>query len=504
MNIFQAFQAGRIILLVVLAGIFLFLALGRPLSKRIRTLVFVVLAGALLSYPNFGFFHVYQYGTIHYWDAYHYFIGAKYLPELGYFKLYEATYVAGRELGAFSDITYVRDLPTYLGRWVSSIDAQVVRGRFSGERWEMFKRDLAFLHPRVPKWPAFFLDHGYNDPPPRALLLHLLVRWVPANRLTLDVLTLLDYLLMVVAFGFVWRAFGTIPTALTFAFLALSFFGRFDLIGGSILRWDWVAALLVGVAAFTRGFGRTAGILFAYAILARIFPVLFLVPLAIKWVQGRRARTSDRTLTHCLVWAIGAVLAVMLGLAVAGSRLPMIPEYIAKIHVHNQSTSTNRIGLGPFLISNSALWTVNADGTTSLDEATIPAARPAPYVLPMVSALYLLGVLPLILRARPLESLMYAMPLIYCAISLASYYYAFLALLVLLPWEGGRTDSVRLIEAVSLTVITAVSYAFEIGSPDFVPLFYKVSIQMGLFFLVWLAFEYARLHSPAGNIEVRS
>ena len=149
MNIFQAFQAGRIILLVVLAGIFLFLALGRPLSKRIRTLVFVVLAGALLSYPNFGFFHVYQYGPIHYWDAYHYFIGAKYLPELGYFKLYEATYVAGRELGAFADITHVRDLPTYRGRWVSSIDAQAVRGRFAGERWEMFKRDLAFLQSRA-------------------------------------------------------------------------------------------------------------------------------------------------------------------------------------------------------------------------------------------------------------------------------------------------------------------------------------------------------------------
>lgn len=504
MNIFQAFQAGRIILLLVLAGIFLFLALGRPLSKRTRTLVFVVLGGALLSYPNFGFFHVYQYGTIHYWDAYHYFMGAKYLPELGYFKLYEATYVAGRELGAFSDITHVRDLPTYLGRWVSSIDAQAVRGRFSGERWEMFKRDLAFLHPRVPKWPAFFLDHGYNDPPPRALLLHLLVRWVPANRLTLGVLTSLDYLLMVVAFGFVWWAFGNIPAALTCAFLALSFFSRFDFIGGSILRWDWMAALLGGVAAFTRGFGRTAGILFAFAILARIFPVLFLVPLAIKWLQGRRAGRADRTLTHCLVWAIGAVLAVTLGLAGAGSRLPVIPEYIAKLYVHNQSASTNRVGLGPFLMSSSALWIEHADGSASLDEATVPAARPAPYILLMVSTLYLLGVLPLILRTRPLESLMYAVPLIYCAISLASYYYAFLALLVLLPWEGGRTDSVRLIEAVSLTVITAVSYAFEIGSPHFLPLFYKASIQMGLFFLVWIFFEYARLHSSAGNIEVRS
>jgi hypothetical protein len=198
------------------------------------------------------------------------------------------------------------------------------------------------------------------------------------------------------------------------------------------------------------------------------------------------------------------VLAVTLGLAAAGFHLPVIPEYIAKLHVHNQSASTNRVGLGPFLLSTSALWTVHADGSASLDEATIPAARPAPYFLPMVSALYLLGVLPLILRARSLESVMFAAPLIYCAIPLASYYYAFLALLVLLPWEGGRTDSIRLIEATLLTVITAVSYAFEIISPHFLPLFYKASIQMGLFFLVWIFLEYARLHSPAGNREVGS
>lgn len=183
----------------------------------------------------------------------------------------------------------------------------------------------------------------------------------------------------------------------------------------------------------------------------------------------------------------------------------MIPEYIAKIHVHNQSAFTNRVGLGPCLLSSSASWAVNdADGSSSLDEATLPTARPAPYILPLVSALYLLAALPLILRARPLESVMYAVRLIYCALSLASYYYAFLALLVLLPWDERRTDSVCLVEAFSLTVITAVSYAFEINSAHFLPLFYKASIQMGLFLLVWLVFEDARRHAPTGNIEVRA
>jgi hypothetical protein len=97
---------------------------------------------------------------------------------------------------------------------------------------------------------------------------------------------------------------------------------------------------------------------------------------------------------------------------------------------------------------------------------------------------------------------MYAIPLIYCALSLASYYYAFLALLLLLPWEEGRTDGLRLVQGVFLILITTVSYAFELGSDGFLSLFYKVSIQMGLFFAVWLAFEYARLRGPAANAAV--
>ncbi|MGH7315436.1 MAG: hypothetical protein ACREJS_04170 [Candidatus Rokuibacteriota bacterium] len=495
MNPFPAFLAGRIVLLLALTGILFSLALGRPLSRRGRTLLFVVLAGALLSYPNFGLFHVYQYGTIHYWDAYHYFMGSKYLPELGYFKLYEATYLAGRELGAFADVPYVRDLPTYRGRWVSSIDGPAVRARFSPDRWEMFKRDLAFFLPRVTKWRALFLDHGNNDPPPRALLMHALLRWVPASPLTLGVLTSLDYLLMAVAFGFVWWAFGAVPAAVSIAFLTLSFFGRFDFIGGSILRWDWIAALLVGVAAFARGFGSAAGVLFAYMVVARIFPALLLVPLGIKWLHGRFTGTVDRALTRCVLWAIGLALAVTLTFAALGFRVAVVPEYLAKLQVHSQSASTNRVGLGSVLITSAAVWIENPDGTVVLDEETVPAARPAPYVLPLVSALYLLVALPLIFRAGPLEGMMYGVPLIFCAISLASYYYAFLVLLVLLPWGEGSADRARLVEMTLLGALTVVSYGFELRSSDFMPLFYKVSIQTGLFFVVWIAVEYARLHS---------
>src|SRR5574341_1222945 len=134
-------------------------------SARILLLVLGLLVAALLSYPNFGFFHGRQWGHIHYWDVFHYFMGAKYLPELGYDRLYEATVVAGRELGAFGSVTHVRDLTTYGARAVDAIDARELRGHFSEARWQAFKQDLAFFIPRVGSWPGPLADHGYNDPP---------------------------------------------------------------------------------------------------------------------------------------------------------------------------------------------------------------------------------------------------------------------------------------------------------------------------------------------------
>ena len=99
---------------------------------------------------------------------------------------------------------------------------------------------------------------------------------------------------MATAFAFAWWGFGSVPAMLAFAFLWLSPLARFDFIGGSLLRWDWLAALVIGAAAFARGWAGAAGALLGYATLARIFPALFLLPLAVKWVQGRRTGDGRR------------------------------------------------------------------------------------------------------------------------------------------------------------------------------------------------------------------
>ena len=51
-----------------------------------------------LSWWNLGRFHFNPF--IHYYEFYHYYLGAKYAPELGYTRLYECTVAAEDEYRA--------------------------------------------------------------------------------------------------------------------------------------------------------------------------------------------------------------------------------------------------------------------------------------------------------------------------------------------------------------------------------------------------------------------
>ena len=60
--------------------------------------------------------------------------------------------------------------------------------------------------------------------------------------------------------------------------------------------------------------------------------------------------------------------------------------------------------------------------------------------------------------------------------------------------DGG--DPVRLVEMALLALVSAAGYAFEMASHEYLPLFYKATMQLGLFLVFWLVFEYIRLSQP--------
>jgi hypothetical protein len=505
MTLYQAIIAGRIALLLALAALCLRFAVTGKATARFRAVGMVVLIGALASYPNFGVLHPersgYSAGAIHYYDTFHYFVGAKYFSELGYTGLYEATLVAAHDLGALKQIPGTRDLSDYTFRPASAMDAVAVRARFTPDRWRQFKEDIAYFGPRIDAWPELLTDRGYNDPPSRALLLQALVNRVPAGPRWLLILTSLDYLLMTAAFVAAWRTFGARRSMLALAFLGLNFFARFDWIGGSLLRWDWIAAVILAVSAYASGRGTVAGLCLGYATLARIFPGVFFVPLAIKWVVGRLRGTADRTLDSCLAAGIGLVFLATAMVITFGESRSHAAEFVSKIQAHAADQAVNAIGLRSVLALGRAPWRVTPEGTPYVAGPELEKAQPPRYLMPLLAAGCLLLLAPLIVRVPPAESLLYAVPLIYCGLSLSGYYYSFLVLLVLLPADrNGQVQRIGLVETALLLCVTAVAYAFELADAAMLPLFYRASALLGVFLAIWIALEYVRC--PAERVEV--
>ena len=332
---------------VLLAGR---LCSGTRRQGLVRGLGFGLLAlAAPLAYTNFGLFA--GYWSVHYHDAAHYFLGAKYAPELGYTRLYDCLATAAwQEQRWPSDADQpVRDLRSNELRPLSAAlkDGPLCTARFTPARWSDFRRDAVFfqsqLHPAA--WSALLTDHGYNATPIWTWLLRTLVlRDRPASLAWLATLSHLDdvgygLLLLALLWGFGVRAgvLGALIIGLGFPWIALW-------TGGGLGRSLWLLAAITGLACVRRGRVVSGGTLLGLSAGLQVFPLLFLagpaLALAADWV---RRQPIDRDRKRLLLSALFS-LALLFALSFAGDGL--WADFFRNSIKHAASTSTNRIGIG--------------------------------------------------------------------------------------------------------------------------------------------------------------
>ena len=139
---------------------------------------------AVAAYTNFGHFH--GAGMVHHWEQFHYFIGSKYFPEVGYDGIYTASLAAERELELGHRIqSHIRDLRTNevvpVGALINHMAE--VRDRFSDERWALFKEDIRYFIERnqYGYFSRIRRDHGYNPTPTWTFSARLFSSWPAAS-----------------------------------------------------------------------------------------------------------------------------------------------------------------------------------------------------------------------------------------------------------------------------------------------------------------------------------
>ena len=244
---------------------------------------------------------------VHTWDMRVYFPAVKYVDELGYDGVYLASVkaYADEELdGSLEPIasTRLRDLRDYEMRTVQELSDEIhaVKNRFSPERWNELKRDMAYFWGAMGK--AGYLDslrdHGGNATPAWLLPAYWIYRSADANESTFLWAALLDPLLLLLFFGVAWRTFG-----LRVALVCMVAYGSATIYqfgsnwGGSTLRSDWMVLIGLGVCALRSRRLVLAGMLLGWAAMIRAFPALALAFLAapIGWrlFDAMRAPATD-------------------------------------------------------------------------------------------------------------------------------------------------------------------------------------------------------------------
>ena len=416
---------------------------------------------SIVVYNNFFVFHgAPQPGSrvyVHLHDAAHYYLGGKYFDELGYTDLYTAMLRAEAEL--YQDrfrALEARDLETYELVHITVLlrKSDPVKAAFTPKRWASFQQDVRYFRERLgQQYGGILKDHGYNPTPVWTLIGGSLAQLVPAGSATgILLLCLLDELLLVALFFAVYRAFGVEAMLLAIIEYCIVFGAGFGWTGGAFLRYLWLFGVVTAVCLLRRRRWAMAGSLLALATMLRVFPCFFALPIflrgALRGWKSRRLPPSryvrfSVAFTLTCVLLFGATLVMPRGFG-------QWREFHANLQIHMKNISPNVVGLTEVLA-----WRPWADREVTAEEfEALKERRRGIRNLQMV-----LVFVPLLCfafwrmrRRSDRGSLIWTLPLLFCGLSLAAYYYAFLILIPLFfrrtPWR-----------IVLLFVIETASYA---------------------------------------------
>jgi hypothetical protein len=349
---------GRLGLAAVSIGLLAFAYRARA-NATLRPVALALLTMA----STWGVFNYYQFDKVVFTttgdtaDATFYYLNGKFFDELGYFRLYEAMLVADDEgERRFAKIARYRDLVAYkdiLPRSTAISRADDVKGHFSDAQWDAFKHDVAHLA-RVSKqnWSYFFIDHGYNPPPPWTFVGGSLAKLCPVEHLKW--ITSVDIALIAILMMLIAWSFGIEAMFAALLFFVVTFSGRWPIVGQSLLRFDWLFGLVSSMCFLKKGHHGKAGFALLYAALNRVFPAAFGVAAAIFFVREivQKKALSNEMRRFVLGAAVCVVVIGGGALVTQGADAYIESAQNLALHGGPESYSSHRVGFGDALLFN--------------------------------------------------------------------------------------------------------------------------------------------------------
>lgn len=346
---------------------------GRPIAERWKRFIGVGLGVVAICL----YFHAFKFGYPKYWhrwDQYHYYMGAKYFPEIKYDGLYKCSAIAQHQLGL---VTYSEpddkggmrqrriDMKAELEARTKTVrnlggdnllmkvddliaNPEQCTSRFSPARWEQYKRDVQFFRIVSDKkyWEDMQRDHGYNPPPVWTLAGYLISNLHDAEVWFMQAIAMIDIAYLLGVFAALWWAFGWRVAAVGAIFWGTQASAPFYWTGGAFLRQDWLFFMVLSACLARKRYFALAGAAMVYCGLLRIFPGLIVIGWLV--VCGayvwRHKRFRPEHLRAIVGGCVAAAILIGASLAVVGKNSYQ-EFYQHTIKVHDQTPLTNHMGL---------------------------------------------------------------------------------------------------------------------------------------------------------------
>ena len=338
------------IIIAAIGLLYLFRLADRHQDKKtlpwLQAVLAVLAVVSVFAYFDFGQYPKFsQFLNPH--DFFHYYLGSKYSREVGYLDLYPAVIVADAEdNNGTPRHRNLRRMEDYRFVPVNQVMARKdqYRNLFSEERWQAFKRDVRAFRSMMSesRWHGVSVDKGYNATPVWNMVARMFSSLVPSKHLT--VLMCLDLLLLAIMFALIGWSFGLRTMLFAIVFFGTLFPMAYTHIRGAFLRLDWATMLVMAVCLIKKERYKTAGVLAAYAGVARIFPAVFVFGLGARFALDtvRKQRLERRYLEFFIAFAVMAGL--MLGATLLTDGAAYWKEFFAKIRLHDHDLSPIRVG----------------------------------------------------------------------------------------------------------------------------------------------------------------
>ena len=390
------------------------------------------------------------------YEFFHYYLGSKYAPELGYSDLYEAALVAQKEAGQRDLPTSVRDLVH--GRSVPAAqvlqNAEAHKARFSPARWEEFKGDVLFFRSYFRGgWNKMMNDKGYNPPPTWTMMASLLSNQVPTSSYYgMLALASIDLLLMLAAALAVTWAFG--PRAALY--LALILFTQYvsshTHMKAAFIRTDWVMFLVIAACLIKKECWIPAGVLLAWATCSRIFPAIFAFGLGAKFLLDLvLERRINRDYLRFLI-AFGVAGIVFVGASWLEFGTAYWQEFLTKIADHDDDISAWRVGF-------KYIWLLSYKGASIGAGALANQYMQTAMLYHAIQLAVLLLAIPLMRRIQPWQAFCFGFVPVFLLVAPTYYYY----IVILVPALYFAADPTRLPNLIGLLLIFAEGMAAHYG-----------------------------------------